>query len=76
MNLFPLVNAMPGCDATATYWKVGDGLPHNGNCCGYDAIYTRISNGRVAFETRTKPAGAVDIDEAEYAELRSQIGGA
>jgi len=75
MNFFPLVNLMPGCDVEATYWKVGDGLPQNGGCCGYDATYTRRNNGAVAFETRTKPAGAIDITEAEYGVLRAQIPG-
>lgn len=75
MNLLdpPLVNPMPGCTVAATYWKIGDGLPDNGGCCGYDAIYTRISDGEVAYETRTKPAGASDITEAEYEALRAQI---
>ena len=75
MNLFPLVNPMPGCTVAATYWKVGDGLPVDGDCCGYDAIYTRISNGEVAYETRIKPADAIDITEAEYETLRAQIPG-
>lgn len=64
---------MPGCTSVATYWKIADGLPENGGCCGYDATYTRISTGEIAYEVKTKPAGASDIDEAEYAALRAQI---
>jgi hypothetical protein len=55
---------MAGRVVTHTYWKAGNGDPYNGGRFGFDTEITE--DGDVAATVTYRPAGAIDIAEAEY----------
>jgi len=63
----PVVVPPPALEEV-TYWKVGDGLPASGGCCGVDYVWKDADDQVVATQTG-KPGAAVTITEAEYQTL-------
>jgi len=64
MSMYP-----PDAVETRAYWQVGNGDPFTGGAFGYDCTWTR--DGTVIGTCNTRPAGAVDITEADYAALEA-----
>jgi hypothetical protein len=59
----------PDAVETRTYWQVGNGDPFNGGAFGYDSTWTL--DGTVIGTCDTRPAGAADITEPDYAALEA-----
>lgn len=62
---------VPGAVTTFTYWRLGDGNTFNGGCVG---AWASTEWGGVTIEGGArKPAGAVDITQAEYDAIIAQV---
>lgn len=67
------MSIIPGTTTTHSFWKLGDGNIFSGGSIGYDSITTRDSDGETLYQSSCRPAGAVDITEAEYEAIKAAI---